>query len=127
MDNRIVEQYPEWYSEIPPLQQEKYIEVYGAFIERFARAVRAITNTPLHVYAVPTYDRMMGFDSDFNMTGRITVNVSVRTGEERWGWEFELSVRVMQHDQWHYMHMVHRFIKAYADKMMFFLEREILS
>ena len=126
MDDYSTERYPEWYSEIPPLQREKYIEVYGAFMERFARAIRRIVNKPIGVFVLPNVDRSTRYDNLSPLATEVVVHVTVRAEEERWGWDMVLSVHALR-EQRYCEYMVHRFIKVYADKVLFFLERESLS
>ena len=117
MDNRIVEQYPEWHSEIPLGKQAKYIEVYGDFIGRFRRTVERIINKPIYLWLDP--------NDDHPMMGRVIFNASVDVGEDRLVWDIPLNVHVVQEQQY-YVSVVRQFISTYADRVMSSLEYEYL-
>ena len=117
MDNHSAKQYPEWYSEIPLSQQDKYIKVYGAFIGRFRRTAERIINKPVYIWLDTNDDHPTMF--------RVTFHVSVDIGEDRLVWDIPIDVRVVQ-DPKHYVSVVRQFISTYADRVMFFLEHEYL-
>lgn len=117
--------FPEtWYCQIPKEKQKKHIDVYGPFMDRFARAASIVINNRLRIIA--TAHRHEEFEMIYSAAmPRLILHVSWTAYKQGFHWSHPLRAElVRKYGQQYCDFMVHDLVAYYTGEVLYLLESE---